>query len=167
MEIVGQLFVGWLLADLFSGFFHWWQDEFGKVSWPILGPWLIAPAQLHHAEPLVFTSNTFAERTRASIIAAALVGAVWWYVAGPSVMMFAFITGSALATEAHYYAHVPRNAGPVLRVFQEIGLIQSPKGHAVHHRPPQNRNYCALTDWLNPLFEALDFWRRLERVVRR
>jgi hypothetical protein len=52
MSVIGQLLVGWLLADLLSGIFHWWEDQFGKESWPVIGPWLIAPNRLHHAEPL-------------------------------------------------------------------------------------------------------------------
>jgi hypothetical protein len=167
MDIIGQLLVGWLLADLISGIFHWWEDQFGKASWPLIGPWLVAPNQLHHAEPLVFLQNTFSKRTRASIISAVLLGAVWWYFAGPSVLLFTTVVGLSLATEVHRLAHAPRHAGPILKVLQQIGVIQSPKGHALHHRPPQNRNFCALTDWLNPALEAMDVWNRAERLLRR
>jgi hypothetical protein len=167
MSFVGQLLVGWLLADLLSGIFHWWQDQFGKESWPVIGPWLIAPNRLHHTEPLTFLQNNFTQRTRATIMAAGLFGAIWWYLAGPSVLLFTTVVGLSITTEVHYLAHAPRFAGPVLSVLQEIGLIQSPKGHALHHRPPQNRNYCALTDWLNPILEALNVWSRAESVVRK
>lgn len=163
MSFIGQLLIGWLLADLLSGVFHWWEDRFGNETWPILGSWLIAPNKLHHVEPLAFLENSFTQRTRASIIAAGLFGALWWHLFGPSVLMATTVVGLALATEVHRLTHAPRYAGPILRVCQEIGLVQSPKCHALHHRPPQDRNFCVLTDWLNPVLEALDVWRRLER----
>lgn len=167
MSIVGQLLIGWLLADLLSGIFHWWQDRFSSESWLVIGAWLIAPARLHHIKPLFFLQNNFMQRTRASIIAAGLLGAIWWYVAGPSVVLFTTVIGLSLATEVHRLTHAPKLAGPVLSVLQEIGIIQSVKGHALHHRPPQNRNFCALTDWLNPALEAMDVWNRAERLLRK
>jgi sterol desaturase/sphingolipid hydroxylase (fatty acid hydroxylase superfamily) len=167
VSILGQLLVGWLLADLLSGIFHWWQDQFGKESSPVIGPWLITPNRLHHDQPLAFLQNNFTQRTRASIMAAGLFGALWWSIAGPSVVLFTTVIGLSLATEVHRLTHAPKLAGPILSVLQEIGVIQSPKGHALHHRPPQNRNFCALTDWLNPIFEALDIWSRAERVLRK
>ena len=159
-EIVGQLLLGWLLADLLTGAFHWWEDEFGNEDWPLIGKWLIAPNRLHHVEPLAFSEHGFWGRNRASIIAASIFGAAWLSLVGPSAFIAAFIVGAALANEVHFLAHSPSNAGPVVRVLQQTGLFQSPKAHALHHRPPFNVNYCVLTDWLNPTLEALGVWRR-------
>jgi hypothetical protein len=63
--------------------------------------------------------------------------------------------GGALANEVHRYAHQPSAAPGWVRVLQEIGLCQSPKEHSAHHRPPHDANFCILTDWLNPLLEAI------------
>ena len=52
-------------------------------------------------------------------------------------------------------------------VLQEIGLLQSPVHHAGHHRPPSDRRYCVLTDWLNPVLDAVGIWALLERGLRR
>lgn len=163
-SVFGEIILGWLLADLLTGIYHWWQDRIAKPTWPILGSWLVAPAQLHHAEPLVFTLNTFMQRNRASIIAAAVIAALWWWAFGPSVCMVMTAVGGALSNEVHRYTHEPRKAHPILRVMQDIGIIQSPKGHSRHHRPPQTTDYFPLTDWLNPIAEAIDLWPRLERL---
>ena len=164
-EIVGQLLLGWLLADFLTGTFHWWEDEFGNEEWPLIGPWLITPNRLHHVDPLAFAANGFWGRNCESIAIAILVGIGWAWVA-PSFFMAAFLVGAALANEVHFLAHSPKNAGPIARVLQQTGVFQSPKVHAAHHRPPFAHNYCVLTDWLNPALEAVGFWRRVERAFR-
>ena len=163
-EILGQIVIGWLLADLLTGAFHWWEDEFGKEEWPLVGPWLIAPNRLHHAEPLVFAAGGFAGRNADSIIAAliAAVPLVWWL--GPSPLVVSLMIGAALSNEVHYFAHAPSKAPRLVRILQQTGFLQSPKCHAAHHRPPYSANYCVLTDWLNPFLEAAGVWGRLKRV---
>lgn len=166
-DIVGQLVLGWLLADLLTGAFHWWEDRFGNENWPLIGPWIIAPNQLHHIEPLAFAQNGFWGRNRASIFATGAFGVVWLAAFGPSIMLFATLFGGAIANEVHYFAHCPKEANAVVRVLQQTGLLQSPKSHSTHHRPPHLTNFCVLTDWLNPPLEALGFWRGLEHIFRR
>lgn len=163
-HIVGSLILGWLLADLLTGIFHWWEDRYGREEWPIIGPWIIAPNKLHHAAPLAFIEGGFWGRNRASITASLVVGLAWVSLAGPSILMVATLLGGALSNEVHRYAHQPSSAGPIIRILQQTGVLQSPKGHAAHHRPPQDTQFCVLTDWLNPTLEALGFWRRLERI---
>ena len=164
-DFVGQLVIGWLMADLVTGAFHWWEDEFGCEEWPVIGPWLIAPNRLHHIEPLAFAANGFWGRNRESILLAAVVG-IGWVLLAPSAFMVSFLAGAALANEVHFLAHSPKHAGLAVRVLQQTGLLQSPKAHAAHHRPPFSQNYCVLTDWLNPILEAVGFWRRAERIFR-
>lgn len=165
--IFGQALFGWLLADLLTGAFHWWEDNYGSEAWPIVGPWLIEPNRLHHAEPLAFTRHGFWARNLASIAAATAGAALLAVLTGPAVWIGTLAIGGALSNEVHYYAHRPSVAGPVLRVLQQTGLCQSPKGHAVHHRPLHSAAYCVLTDWLNPTLEALRIWQRLDRLFGR
>lgn len=166
-SIVGQLLLGWLLADLLTGLFHWWEDRFGREDWALIGPWLIAPNRLHHVDALAFTRHGFAGRNGASIAAAGMVGCAWWWLLGPSLLMASALFGAALTNEVHRFAHQPSAATPIIRMLHQTGLLQSPKGHAAHHRPPQTANYCVLTDWLNPLLEFAGIWSRLERLAGR
>lgn len=166
-SVVGQLVLGWILADLVTGTFHWWEDRFGNENWPVLGSWLIAPNRLHHVDPLAFTEHGFLERNAASIVASTAIGLIWALISGPSVLLFVTVAGASISNEVHRYAHQPRAAGSIIRMLQQIGAMQSPKGHSAHHRPPQIANYCVLTDWLNPLLELLGFWSKLERLFGR
>ena len=153
-QYVGEALLGWLIADLFSGLFHFWQDRWGAEDTPFIGGWLIRPARLHHEKPLVFLDGSFLYRNGATFAFVGLIAGFWLMLFGPSVMLAAAVLGGALTTQVHYWAHRPGSAGPTVRMFQEIGLIQSPKHHAGHHRPPQNVRYCVLTDWLNPVLDV-------------
>ncbi len=165
--IIGQMVLGWLLADLVTGAFHWWEDNFGDVSWPIIGPWIIQPNRLHHSEPAAFTRHGFWARNRASIVAATIGAAMLGAMFGPQPWIAVLAIGGGLSNEVHRYAHQPSKAPAWLRVLQDTGLAQSAKRHAVHHRPPHQENYCILTDWLNPVLEAAGIWRGLDRAFGR
>ena len=166
-EIVGQLLLGWLLADLVAGIFHWWEDEIGKEDWAVLGPWLIAPNRLHHKDPLAFTQNSFWHRNRAACIAAVCIGIIWWSAFGPSIMMASALVGGAISNEIHYYAHKPSKGGKIVRLLQDVGIFQSPKKHAMHHRPPHDKCFCVNTDWLNPILNQMRFWNLARAVCRK
>lgn len=165
--LIGQLLLGWLLADLVTGAFHWWEENFGSETWPIVGPWIIRPNRLHHRAPLAFTRHGFIDRNRASIIAALVVGGLLVAAFGPQPWILALAIGGALSNEIHRFAHQPSSAARWLGVLQAIGIIQSPREHARHHRPPHDSNFCILTDWLNPVLEAIGIWRRLGRAFGR
>lgn len=165
--IIGQLLLGWLLADLVTGAFHWWEDNYGSETWPIVGPWIIRPNRLHHRAPLQFTRHGFMERNRASMVVAAVVGIALTVMFGPQFWISSLVLGGAISNEVHCFAHRPSTASVWISVLQQIGLVQSPREHSRHHRPPHDANYCILTDWLNPLLEALGFWRHLGRAFGR
>lgn len=151
---IGQALLGWLLADLLTGIFHLWQDH-GRERWPVVGSFLIAPAVLHHRQPLAFVKLSHAWRNGTTYVGVLLVALLWLVIAGPSVVLAFAALGGCLSTQVHYWAHRPSVAPSIVRLLQEIGIFQSPKGHAGHHRPPHKQNYCALTDWLNPVMNRL------------
>lgn len=48
------------------------------------------------------------------------------------------------------------------RALQSVGVLQSPAHHARHHKDPFASHFCAGTNLLNPVLEAIGFWRGLE-----
>lgn len=156
--------LGWFAADLIAGIVHWLEDR-------VLSPdtfglrRVIAAQRRHHALPLAFAERGVLARNGTTWLAAGAISLAWALLFGLSVA-WAFATlGGAMASQAHFYAHCPRKAGRFVRVLQEIGLLQSPKHHAGHHRPPNALRFCPLTDLLNPVLDALDLWTRLERLI--
>lgn len=161
---VGEALIGWLAADFIGGLVHWWQDRVGKPTNRWINRHVLDPNDLHHSDPMDFTKASFWYRNWTTFLAAGIAAAIWLVVAGPSIiLLFAFV-GGALQNEVHYLTHKP----PIgwLRVFQKIGVIQSVRGHSQHHKPPQNANFCILTDWLNPVLEHINFWQGLEKLFR-
>lgn len=51
--------------------------------------------------------------------------------------------------------------------LQRAHLLQSPRHHGSHHAGSKNSHYCVVTNFLNPVLEEVNFWRRLERLVQR
>lgn len=165
--IVGQLLLGWLLADLLGGIAHWLQDRVLTEETPLVGRSIVAAQRLHHHQPLAFTRKGFVERNWSTWMVALGVSGLWLLLFGPSFMWGAATVGGMVSAMVHGLSHQPQNAGKVCRVLQQIGLIQSPKHHSVHHRPPHDCRYCPLTDWLNPLLDELRVWAVLEAGVRK
>lgn len=176
LSFLGAALVGWLIADLIGGLVHWWEDRIGRPRWAWLERHVFEPNRHHHAEPMAFTEQGFVSRNSTAFLAATVIAIIWLFVFGYStVLLFAFL-GGAFQNEVHYLAHKrpgeslthsPSQLAGWLSVFQKIGIIQSVPGHAKHHLPPQNKNYCVLTDWCNPILEHLDLWNRLERRLHR
>lgn len=163
--IFGQIIVGWAIADFLSGVFHWFEDRLGNERWPLIGRHVIAPNRLHHREPLAFTCSSIAVRSSTTWIAVIALALLWFMAFGPSWVLASAIVGGLIVNEVHAWAHRPFWAPRWARVLQKTGIIQSPAQHAQHHRGAFDRSYCVLTNWLNPVLDALGFWAWLERPL--
>ena len=159
--LIGQAAIGWIIADLIGGFAHWYLDRVARPRWDWLEKSIWAPNRVHHEQPMAFTTNKFFYRNSTTFAAASVAAGLWLLAFGPSmVLLFAYI-GGLLQNEVHYWTH--KKSTGWIGVLQQTGIVQSIPSHARHHKPPQNRNYCILTDWCNPVLERLDVWNRLER----
>lgn len=67
------------------------------------------------------------------------------------------------ANEIHSWAH--RRCNWLVRLFQRIGIFQSPRHHSVHHKKPFNTNFCVMTNFLNPVLNFLCFFPLLEATL--
>jgi hypothetical protein len=161
---IGQAVVGWLLADLFSGVVHWLEDRVLPTNTPILGPAIVAPNRLHHVDQLAFTRSSVLSRNIWLWGFVALISGGLWLAGTPAVLLTFLTLGGLVVTEVQVRAHRPAIAGPAVRLLQEIGIIQSPRHHAGHHRVASAR-YCSLTDYLNPILDRTGVWAGLERAL--
>lgn len=164
--LVAQLLTGWLIADLAGGFVHWIEDRILTEATPWLGQHVVAPNRRHHAEPLAFAAGGVLDRNATTWACALGASLIWLLLAGPSVIWAAASLGGAVSSSVHLFAHLPKRGPRWVRVLQEVGLLQSPVHHAGHHRPPSDRRYCVLTDWSNPVLDALGLWALLEGALR-
>lgn len=151
----------WLAADLVTGAVHWWEDRYGDPAWPFIGRHVVAPNILHHEDPRAFLAGGLIARNwtaAAPALALAAVFAVlgWWWLALVGVF-------AACANEVHAWSH-QRCSRPI-RGLQLLGVLASAEDHARHHRSPFGGDYCVMTGWLNPVLEAVGFWRLAEASI--
>jgi ubiquitin-conjugating enzyme E2 variant len=162
-----------LFVDFGSGLFHWACDTWGSPSWPVVGKAFIAPFREHHSDQTAITRHGFLEVNGAScFIGAPIVGMAYFTADAASTggSVFAAVFFPALAcclfatNQLHKWAHMARVPGFV-RHLQSWGLALSPRHHAEHHSPPNDRCYCITLGWLNPMLDRIRFWRALERII--
>lgn len=167
ISIIVQLAFGWLLADFLSGLFHWIEDRFGpgREHWPVLGRLIFRPNLAHHDDPTLFLEAGFIGRNWTTWAVVAPLAAVLFWLFGSQVWIWTAAVGGAFANEVHAWAHRKTWAPKWAHKLQGWGVIQSPKHHAVHHVPPYARNYCIISDWLNPVLDGLRFWSLIESAM--
>ncbi len=159
----GTVVLAYLTADLIAGFFHWLEDRYFDEAWPIVGEYIARPNNLHHVQPTAFLGGNYWNRNWTTVVPAGLAVLVAATLESPFWMLtFAFVSQ---ANEVHAWAHRKGKVGRWIAVLQNVGVLQSSKHHAVHHRSPFDVHYCPLTDWLNPILDEAGFWTCLERIV--
>jgi hypothetical protein len=160
--------LGYLLADLLTGFVHWFCDTFFDEATPLIGPGLIAPFREHHRDPMLMTRHGFLELTGSSFRGLApLLGLFVWLsgsLAAPvNAFVLALAAGAVATNLLHRWAHDP-SPPAAARILQRLGIVLTPGHHARHHQPPYAAAYCVTSGWMNPLCERLKLWTRAEKA---
>ncbi|XP_068338734.1 fatty acid desaturase 4, chloroplastic-like [Pyrus communis] len=160
--------VGYVLADLGSGVYHWGIDNYGGASTPIFGPQIEA-FQGHHKWPWTITRRQFANNLHA------LARVVTFFVLpidlvcdDPVVNGFvAVCSGSIMFSQQfHAWAHGTKSRlPPVVVALQDLGVLVSRPQHAAHHRQPYNNNYCIVSGVWNELLDQQKVFEALEMVL--
>lgn len=155
-----------IAADFLTGLGHWFEDTYGLPTWPILGKEVIEPNIQHHEHPgWIGTMSTLVSRNYQTVVPAIIFAvAVVWYFGGCGLYAGVVAMLAALGNEVHTWCHRGNN-NRVIQFLQNIGLVQSPRQHAKHHRAPFDRYFCTLTNFTNEVLEAINFWRGLEWVI--
>lgn len=149
INLILQIIIGLLLADLISGIIHWAQDKYGNPDWPIVGP-IFADVQMHHEKPLKFLDNSFLKRNGVTAIVSITLFSILVGLFGFHLFLLVAALIGAFANEIHAYAHRKDNPKWVT-YLQRFGILLSPMSHAKHHKD-FNQNYFAITSWLNWLW---------------
>jgi ubiquitin-conjugating enzyme E2 variant len=170
--LLGGVAVGYLVADFFTGFAHWFGDSFFEEESPVIGPVLIQPFREHHRDPLAMTRHELLEiMGNSALILSPLLAAAWWYLGmtrWPGVLLGAALVtfaGAALLTNLfHRWAHAAPDVPAVVARLQAWGVILAPAHHARHHAPPHLVGYCVTSGWVNRWADAAGVFRALERL---
>lgn len=157
-----------LLADFITGIFHWLEDSYGNEDFPVIGKNVTQPNLLHHRKPREFLKNSWLRSADVPLVLAAFFISGLWAL-GWLNWQTVFVTFILInANEIHKWTHQSRKEKPKLAHWlHRFKLVQSAKGHAKHHSGNMNTHYCTVTDYLNPLLEKINLWRRFEKVIKK
>jgi hypothetical protein len=164
VQLFFYLIAAWFTADALTGLAHWAEDRYGDPNWTgWVGRNVIQPNIAHHEHPRQMLEGGYFHRNWTTIaptvtiaVVMAAIGQYWFSL----VFLFA-----SQGNEIHGWSHQKCNR--FIRGLQLLGILCSPEHHASHHENPFDRNYCVLSDCVNPLLSAMDFWFTLESVVWR
>ena len=167
--VLAMLAAGYMAADLFTGFVHWFCDTFFDETTPIIGPGLIAPFREHHREPLLMTRHGFLELTGNCFrgLAPVLWAFLWlgsWLPLLVDAFVVSLVSGAVVTNLLHRWAHDP-DPPLIARLLHATGLVLTPERHVRHHAPPYAAAYCVTSGWLNPICERLRIWTRAEAAL--
>ncbi|KAI8552800.1 hypothetical protein RHMOL_Rhmol06G0296100 [Rhododendron molle] len=160
--------VGYILADLGSGVYHWAIDNYGDASTPVFG-FQIEAFQGHHKYPWAITRRQFANNLHA-------LARVITFTVLPLDLAFndpvlhgfvAVCSGCIMFSQQfHAWAHGTKSRLPQpVVVLQDAGVLVSRSQHAAHHRPPYNNNYCIVSGVWNGVLDEYRVFEMLEMLV--
>jgi len=167
------LLFAYIASDVISGIVHWAGDTIGHEQVPFLGPNFIRPFREHHTDQKDITRHDFIETNGNNcIVVLAPLGCA--YLLSPRAG-FGFFAATFVAclglfvvatNQFHKWAH-DDNAPRLAKPLQRWGLILSPRHHDIHHAAPHDKHYCITVGWMNPVLNALHFFRGLEWLIAR
>ncbi len=166
--ILGKLASAVVLADFLAGVIHWIEDAYFKEDTPILGKLVIQPNIVHHHLPRYFTKLSWWESSRELVAVGFLVVLAAYHYQALTWPVWVFVVLSVNANQVHKWSHRTRaENGPIISWLQEVGILQTPHHHGLHHKDPKNTYYCPITNVVNPALEYVAFWTQLEKLIER
>jgi hypothetical protein len=160
--IVLKSIVLFLLADFATGIFHFFVDQYGSMHGRFMKK-SVNFLLLHHTAPHKIVAQSYWELTGgvykiASVIfGVSLLFGVHWE-------LFLFLLFCANGNMIHQWSHQRKSEAAVLvRNLQRFKIIQNKEHHNQHHNGGFSKNYCVMTNAMNPILHRIRFW---EFVIR-
>ncbi|XVF03904.1 hypothetical protein REPUB_Repub05bG0033600 [Reevesia pubescens] len=161
-------YVGYILADLLSGVYHWSVDNYGDASTPIFGSQIEA-FQGHRKWPWIVTRHQFANNLYVPARGITLtVLPINTLCNDPVIQGFVSICAGCImfSQQFHAWSHVTKSKlAPLVVALQDIGVLVSRSHHSGHHRPPYNSNYCIVSGVCNNFLDKYKVFEALEKFI--
>lgn len=160
--------VGYLLADLGSGVYHWGIDNYGDSTTPIFGSQIDA-FQGHHKWPWTITRRQFANNLH-SLARVIIFTVLPIDIISNDPILHGFValfSGCIMFSQQfHAWAHGTKSKLPAAVVaLQDAGVLVSRVQHGAHHRAPYNNNYCIVSGVWNEVLDEYKVFEAMEMVL--
>lgn len=160
-----QVILALLVTDFLAGIIHWGMDSYGSRETPLIGG-EIAGNRKHHLEPKSFTKNTWWQNAKSTLPIILLLAGLFYWVDFLNTFTIALLVIGWNSNEIHKWAHQGKKERAVIgTILQKLHLVQSPREHQKHHSGFKDSHYCPVSPFVNPVLEAINFWRGLEWIV--
>lgn len=157
-----------VLLDFITGVGHWVLDSYIHADTPILGRLYVDPDMPHHRYPREFISLSYLQSSWDLLLVGGLILLCAWALDRLTWEAWLFVALGANTTLFHKWMHRSRREnGPLISLLHDLRLLQTPRQHARHHSGAKNTHYCIITNFLNPVLDAISFWTMLERGIYR
>lgn len=128
---------------------------------------------LHHRRPTAMLQSTGWINMRSAAAVGWPLAALLW-LSGFSAVICLVPFFASFGNLVHRFSHTPKRQLPAWILFlQRTGLFISHEHHDAHHRSMKalipkhlaRKKYCPMTDWVNPVLDAVRFWGLCEGLL--
>lgn len=171
MNTVLQIIIGFFIADIIGGFFHWAEDRYLHycTNIPILKD-IAEDNELHHYFPRAILAYTYTEHVINSAILAFTIILIIFFINKSLVIKYKYLFislffFSSIMNIMHRFSHMRDCENSKFIIFlQKIGLLLSHTNHGIHHEKA-NEKYCIATIYTNFILDSICFWKGLEYIL--
>jgi len=175
MNIYVQIILGFILADLVAGLFHWFEDTYLDycINIPFIGK-IAKDNEMHHYFPRSMLEKSSFENILTTLIIVIifliLVYLYYIYYNKTTIkkyfyLLVSFIFFITISNLIHKYSHMrdcERNG--FITFLQKTGILCSSEHHKLHHKLISEK-YCVITEYNNYILDNIYFWRILENII--
>nr|UDV78677.1 fatty acid desaturase 4.2 [Perilla frutescens] len=170
IQLLLAALLGYVLADLGSGIYHWAIDNYGGAQTPVFGPQIESFLD-HHQHPVEITKCETAGilYTVAEVVTTA-VTPINILSGDPIFLAFvAVFAGCGMfSLKFHAWAHTPRSKlPPLVAALQDAGVLLRWSEHTKHHRPPYNSDFCTVSGIWNRVLDESNILAAVEAALFR
>lgn len=171
LGIVYQVIIGFLLADIITGSFHWFEDTYLDycVDLPFIGD-IAKDNELHHYFPRSMLAYSYYDNVTVSLPAIIIMLIIIYLVDKSLFVKYPYLIATfslvaCVANIIHKFSHMrdcEKSWG--LNLLQKSGILASGEHHKLHHKLSTEK-YCVITEFNNFYLDRLYFWRGLESII--
>jgi hypothetical protein len=166
-----QILIGFILADIISGTFHWFEDTYLDycIDIPIISE-IAKDNEMHHYFPRTLLAYSYLENIQISILITLTIIFLLFLILKKSLFKYPYFITSLIffiinANIFHRFSHMRDcENNYIVILLQKTGILCSHKFHSIHHTKIDEK-YCVISEYTNIFLDSIYFWRFLEYII--
>jgi len=172
MNIIIQFFIGYIIVDFLSSFFHWIEDTYlnYNIDIPIISS-IAKDNTLHHFYPRSILAYSPLENMQNTFILTIIIILIIYIINKsfiykyPIIILTILILGT-IGNYIHAIAHMRDcEKSKFILLLQKLGIIISNKEHSFHHATNSSVKYSVYNSYTNYIYDYLNIWRIFEYLI--